>query len=429
MPRFTRLLADRVEISDQEEAATRGGIVSTLSGIVRSGRVYVSVTTNVISSLGNFVISITLARVLGISELGEFAVAFALYVFIAGLIRAAVCEPMLAMIPSRAELLSGSNRVSLIGFVSALFMAIFGLIFSMPYILMLGLALPGLVLFDYSKSMNLAMFNRRISLVQEVVWSVSSMIAGTLLLMGWVTGFQGFVIWAASGSIIGYTAVLWQSFGIRPKWNLASEDTRNALAFGGDYVIGAGASQVNFNLIGIVAGLAAVGSLRAGGTLLGPVSIVIGSAQTLAIPYLTRGIAQGRGTAAMRGLASTSIIAVLSIPILAIVAFFPPVMGEMLLGENWAYAEPVLPFLALEMASIALTTVPFAGFRALRAGRATLLIRGILAVIRITVVVLAAVTGGVLAAAIAMALTSCFGTIVWWFGYLFQLRRTTRIAT
>ncbi|MHA7242224.1 hypothetical protein [Paeniglutamicibacter antarcticus] len=417
-----------MEEEDQKKAVTKGGILATVSGIVRSGRVYFGITTNVLSSVGNFAISISLARVLGISELGEFAVAFAFYVFCAGLIRAAVCEPLLAMSPSRLALSSGSNRVSLIGFAFALLLVPFGLVFSMPYIAMLGLALPGLVLFDYSKSMNLAMFDRKISLIQESVWTFVSMIAGTLLLLDRITGFQGFVIWAASGAVIGFTTVLWQSFGIRPTWNLAKNDTHNALAFGGDYIIGSGASQVNFNLIGVVAGLASVGSLRAGGTLLGPVSIVIGSAQTLAIPYLSRGIAHGGRVTALRALASTSLIAVLSIPILAIMAFFPPFLGEMLLGENWAYAEPVLPFLALEMAAIAMTTVPFAGFRALQAGRASVLIRFSLAVIRVTTVVLAATVSGVLAAAIAMAFTSCLGAIVWWSGYLFQLRRKTRTA-
>lgn len=404
----------------------KGGVRGTFTAILRSGRVYISLVSNVLSSLGNFVISLTLARVLEISELGEFAIAFALYVFCSGLIRASVCEPLLGLSPGRSQLMSGSNRVSLVSSACAVVIVGFGLVFSMPYIIVLGLTFPGLALYDYSKSMNLAVFNRKISLIQEGLWCTAAMISGILILQGVATGYQGFVLWAISGAVIGFTVARLQSFGLRPKWNLDKSETRNALAFGGDYIIGSGASQINFNLIGAVAGLAAVGSLRAGGTLLGPVSVVIGSAQTLAIPYLSRGISQGRRVTALRAMASTSLIAVIALPILALIAFFPPMLGEILLGENWNYAAPVLPYLSLEMASIVLTTVPFAGFRALRAGRATVLIRFFLAVVRITVVVYSAMAGGVLAAAIAMALTSCFGTIIWWLGFLYQLRRTTR---
>ncbi len=400
-----------------------GGLVATLSGIVRSGRVYVGVTTNALSSIGNFAVSVALARTLGIAELGEFAIAFAVYAFCAGLIRAAVCEPSLAMRPTRATLYSGSSRASLTALVSAVFATLIGIGLSLPYLAVLGLTIHGLSIYDYSKTMNLAVFDRRIPLIQEVVWFGASVAVGGLVLLGWITGLQGFAVWAGAGALVGYVAALRQRLDLRPRWNLAKAETHNALAFGGDYVIGSGASQIAFNLVGVVAGLAAVGSLRAGGTPLGPVSIVIGSARTLAIPYLTRGLSQGRVAANSRTLASTAIIMAGSVPILAFLAFLPPVLGEMLLGDNWLHAQPVLPFLALESAFISLATVPFAGFRALLAGKSTVIIRSVLAVIRVVSVVLAAMAGGALAAAVALSLASGLGALVWWAGYLVQLRK------
>ena len=415
-------------MSVKEDREVSGGVLGALSGIVRSGRVYMGVTTNALSSLGNFAVSIALARVLGISELGEFAIAFAVYTFCTGLIRASVCEPSLASGRSRAVLLAGSRRASLTALASAMLIALAGVAASLPYLIVLGLAVHGLSMYDYSKTMNLAMFDRRVPLFQEATWFAASVAAGGLLLMGWVTGLQGFAIWALSGAAIGYASVVWQALDLRPRWNLARADTVNAIAFGGDYVIGSGASQVAFNLIGVVAGLPAVGSLRAGGTLLGPVSIVLSSARTLTIPYLTRGIAQGRQTAAARTLASTVIIAVGSLPLLALIAFLPSAAGDLLLGDNWSHAQAVLPFLAMEMAFNALVTVPFAGFRALLAGRSTVIIRSALAVMRVSAVVVAAMLGGAAAAAVALGVAAGVGALVWWVAYLTQLRSAVQRA-
>lgn len=418
----------RMKLGPHAQQAGTGGVAAALSGIVRSRRVYLGVITNALSSLGNFAVSLALVRVLGLSELGEFAIAFAVYAFCTGLVRAAVCEPLLAMSPGSTALISGANRASLAGLASTVLLIVIGIALSTPYLAVLGLAVHGLVIFDYSKTMNLAMFNRRVPLLQETAWFLASIVAGGLMLGGWIGGVQGFAVWAGAGAVIGYVSGLFQSLDMRPRWNLPATETGNAVAFGGDYVVGSGSSQVAFNLVGVAAGLQAVGTLRAGATLLGPVSIVIGSARTLAIPYLTRGIAQGGRAVWSRSLASTAIIAVVSLPLLAFIAFLPPVLGGLLLGENWVHAEPVLPFLALEMAFITLTTVPFAGFRALLAGRVTVTVRSFLAIVRVTVVVLAAATGGVLFAAVALAAASALGTLVWWVGYLVQIRRAVRMG-
>lgn len=420
--RFNHEDSETAMTRKNSSAGTKNFLQTTLS-IMRSARAYTGIITNAISSVGNFVLSIALARAIGISELGEFGIAFALYVFFAGLSRALVCEPLLAARPEGTDFSAGSSRVSLIGTLAGIIVTIVGFAFSLPYITVVGIALHGLLIFDYSKSMNLAIFNKNLALTQEALWTVVSVIVGGLIHLGSITGLQGFLLWALSGATIGYASLLYQSLAVKPKWNQKQTETRNSLAFGGDYIIGSGSSQVSFNLVGLVAGLSAVGSLRAGGTLLGPVSIVVGSARTLAIPYLSRGLVYGRRATAARALASTAIIGVFSLPVLAFVAYLPTELGQMLLGDNWLHAEPVLPYLALEMASIALATVPFAGFRALQAGKITVIIRGILAVFRVTTVVVAAISGGLIAAAIAMALTSCVGTLVWWLGYILQLNR------
>jgi len=395
-----------------------------LKEIMRSRRVYVGVATNALSSLGNFALSISLARVLQISELGEFAVAFALYTFCTGLVRAAACEPLLACAPQREMLNSGMQRSSFLSLAFGLLILAAGAALSMPYMMVLGASLHGLTIYDFSKTMNTASFNRKIPLVQEAAWFLVSAGAGCLVLIGAIGGVYGFLIWSVSGGMIGYVSVALQSLSMRPQWRNSQLGTGNAVAFGADYVIGSGANQVTFNLVGAIAGLAAVGSLRAGSTLLGPVSIVIGSARTLAIPYLTRGIAESAQVARSRTWVSAAVIAAVSLPLLAIIAFLPSGVGILLLGDNWSHASRVLPYLALEMAFISMTTIPFAGFRALLAGRMTVVIRSCLALLRVSVVVYAAVVGGIIAVAATMAAMSGLGAVVWWVGYFHQMRKT-----
>lgn len=398
-------------------------LATAIGRIVRSARVYAGIGTNALSSLGNFALSISLARTLDLTELGEFAVAFALYAFIVGLIRAAVSEPLLASLPDREKHHRGAERVSLLGLVAVVVLVIGGWALGLPYVVLVGLAIHGLSLLDYSATMNIAAFDKRIPLAQEIAKFTFSVTAGMLVLFGVIGGLPAFAIWAFGGTFVGYVSAYLQSYEIRPRWGIPASETGNSVAFGGDYVVGAGASQIAFNLVGAVAGLAAVGSLRAGGTLLGPVSLVVSSARSLTIPYLSRAIGRGRSASLQASVASAAVIGVATVPVLGVIAFLPDVAGELLLGENWFHAKPVLGFLALEMASIALTTIPFAGFRALLAGRATMVIRSLLAVFRVGIVVWAAATGGVVSAAIAMAFASGIGMLVWWSGFIILLRK------
>lgn len=399
------------------------GVFTSVRKILGSARLYSGVSTNALSSIGNFAVSIAVARSAPIEEVGEFAIAFATYAFLTGLIRAGVCEPILGLEP-RVEVLRNSvSRVSLLSLIFGLLTVVIGIAWSMPYLTIVGVTIHALSIFDYSKTMNLAAFNRTIPLIQEAFWTLISVIAGFLVIFDRISSFQGFVIWSLSGSLIGLVSAFLQKYRISPKWQLTSKDTKLSVAFGGDYLLGSGTSQISTNIVGVFAGLTTVGSLRAGGTLLGPVSIIVSSASSLAIPYLARGIAKGGSESTTRSLASTLIMMLATSPILLFIAFIPSNLGELILGASWIFAEPILPLLALEMGFISLMTVPFAGFRALQAGRATVIIRSLLAVLKIGLILLAVSVGGVMAVASAMAVTSGINALVWWICYFFILRK------
>lgn len=398
------------------------GVRHTLVRILRSGRVYTGVGVNALSSVCNFAVSLAIARATSIDEFGQFAIAFALYALATGLIRAGIAEPLLATEPRMTDLRHGAHRVALTSLLMALPMAIAGFLLQSPYLVVLAISLHGLCLFDYSKSMNLAVFERRIALWQEFAWLVVSALAAAFTLAGLLDTMWTFAVWCAAGASVGYISATVQKLRLSPIWGRSKVGTRVSAAFAFDFFVGSGSAQVGYNIVGALAGLQVVGSLRAAATLLGPVGIVVGSARTLAIPYLSRHHAVQK-TSNSGVLAGTVVIACVAVPTLAFVSFLPDPIGELVLGSNWAYAAPVLPYLALEMLFTALTTMPFAGFRAMLAGRESLIIRGSLAVLRIGAVTFAAVVGGALAAAIAFAVVAAIGSAVWWAGYFWSRSR------
>src|SRR5688500_4122683 len=82
---------------------------------IRSERAKLTVVTSVFSSLGNLSVSIAVARTAEIEELGQFAVAFAIYALAAGFVRSAVVEPLCAKFPTRTDFRNLSKRASALG--------------------------------------------------------------------------------------------------------------------------------------------------------------------------------------------------------------------------------------------------------------------------------------------------------------------------
>lgn len=394
---------------------------SALFRILKSGRVYSGVLVNGLSSIGNFATSMAVARMAGISEFGQFAVAFAIYALIVGVVRAGVVEPLLAAGPRLPDLRRAARQASFLAAIAAVFAVIGAIAASSPYLLIIGVTINGLCIFDYSKMMNLVSFERRRAVWQESVWLLCSFLGAALTIMGAIPAVFGFAIWSCSGALIGYVAVIAQRIQFAPVWVRTRIATRDALAFAADYLVGSGSAQVGFNVVSLIAGLPVVGALRAASTLLGPIGIVANTARTLAIPYLARR-GRHRDSAVAAAIAGTVVVGAFSVPLLTAVTLLPDAIGVLVLGENWRYAQAVIFWLALEMLFSVIATMPFAGFRALMAGRASLSIRSVLALFRITVVAIAAAFGDVAVVGASFAAVAGVGSVVWWIGYVICLR-------
>lgn len=358
-----------------------------------------------------------MAHELNGEEFGMFAIASSLYALVAGIARAAIIEPLLAIGARVEDLSAACHRASLGGLAASAAMIAGGVLLHSPYLIATGIAAHGLTMYEITRTVSLAVGDPRKALAQDVIWAVAAVGIATAVGMGLVDGSIGYGIWVGAGALIGYSACFAARYSIVPKWSRSRVTTTTAAQFGADFLVGSGSAALTTNALGALAGISTVAALRAAGTMFGPVMLVVAVVRTLTIPFLQQFHERSEGSEIGVAVRLTSALVCVAIGPLVFIAFLPSSIGTLILGQNWLSAEPLLPFLSLEVLLTIAATVPFAGHRVYLAGRATLLIRSGLAFLRIGCVVAAGVLAGATAAAATMAGVALIGTALWWCSY------------
>lgn len=392
--------------------------VSSLSvRAIKSERARLSLIISALSSLGNLSISIAVARIAEIEELGQFAVAFAVYALATGFVRSAVVEPLSANFPSRADFRNLSKRASVLGIIFGAAAFLVGVSIGHPYLVIVGMSIHGSILYEYIKLVSQASMNARVGVLQESLWLVVSLAAATLTVLGTISPLAGFACWIGVSAVLGYLFAAGLSISLLPAWTNSSVSGRTSISFGSDFLLGSGAAQISMTLLAGLAGNPVVGALRGAGTLFGPITIIVNSARALLIPVVSRFRRSDDASLMSNSIAVSTLLVLTTVPLLLLICFLPGSVGELVLGANWSHSAPLLPFLAAELLFSVMSTVPFAGHRSHDAGRRTLLLRSFLAPLRLLVVVPAGIGFGALGAAIAMAFVSAVSSMSWWFSY------------
>ena len=152
-------------------------------------------------------------------------------------------------------------------------------------------------------------------------------------------------------------------------------------------------------------------ALRGPGTLARPVTVGLSAARAVLIPRTLRHL---ESTGGVRGLVvDTALMTALAMPALTALSFIPDPIGRALLGDTWRLVAPILPLTALELLFQLFAAVPESAHRALGRGGRIVAVRSGSAVVRIPVVVLAALSGldAVVAAA---AVVTMLSATAWW---------------
>ncbi|WP_420123073.1 hypothetical protein [Nakamurella sp.] len=402
-----------------------GASTAMLRRMVRSGRAHTGILASAATSAAGFALAITQAHTVTTAEFGAFAVATALATLIIGTSRSAVAEPTLALSVGVAHVRLAVRRALMLALVVGLPMLAGAWIARLPYLAVVAVALPGLLVYDTVRTLRLAIVAPRRALVLDIGWAVGTVGLCLMTFPGWITGIACFGGWAGIAALLGTVSAARAGYLGPPGWPSSEIPTGTSVAFGADYVVGSGSATVATNLIAGFAGTIVVASIRGAGTVLGPVTLVVGILPTLLIPTLRR-MQEGLRRPSGSIVRLAALMTVLAVPPLAMIAWFPSAWGELLLAGVWPLAQPLLPFLAWELLATLSAMVPFAAHRAMLAGQASLVVRSILAGVRIVAVVWAGVVFGAVAATAAMAAVATLSSVLWWTSYVTQMGRRGR---
>ena len=159
-----------------------------------------------------------IARVSDPWAFGQFSIAMAVYLFAMGLVRAAITETTLAVEPTAEVNVRGFRRAALVSLVVRRGMLAVGLIARNDYLIILGLAFNGLICLDYLRTVEAALYRARTSLVQGGLWSIATAVISVVSFVMPIAPLATFVVWAVSGSLIGYVSAVVARYSLLPSW-------------------------------------------------------------------------------------------------------------------------------------------------------------------------------------------------------------------
>ncbi|MGQ7294797.1 oligosaccharide flippase family protein [Quadrisphaera sp. KR29] len=308
-----------------------------------------------VSSLTNFGFTVLLARSVGVEEFGAFGIAFAVFSFVIGIVRAGVTTPLLvahsagdpearrvASLESAGASVAAGLLATVLGLVSAL-------VAPEPLgsaLLALGLALPCLLLQDAWRQAFFTAGRPRDAAVGDVLWAAGVFaIAGVLHLTGSAGVFSLICAWGA-GALLASTWG-WRRVGGLPRVRSALAWMRTHTSQGGrlslEFLLNMGAINLATFILGAIAGLAATGALRAAQTLLGPMQTFFSALSSFALPVAARQVAAGDQRGMVRFCTTLSALCMAAAAIVTgVLLALPPAVGEALLGETWDSARGVV---------------------------------------------------------------------------------------
>lgn len=381
----------------------------------RAGAVGWSALDQVLSSGGNMLLTVFAARVSTPDAFGAYALSVATYVFGVSIVRAVCSEPLLVRYSGeqahdqRAAVQSAMQAVFALGLLGAVGAAAAGLMFDGVLgaaMLALALALPPLL---SQEAWRFGLF----CLGLPKLAAMNDALLGALLVVGllalFVTGTATvpniIVVWGGAALFalgLGYLSVpLWPRPPRLSDWVL--EHRRLIGPYTVEFVVINASLQIAYYFIGWIAGLRAVGALRAAQVLFGPLTVLFSSATIIGLESgvrVRKDRPQGLGTW-VRLVAVT--IMVVAISWVALVILLPDRYGTLVLGSNWFAASELLAPVGLARLAEALGVAAFLGLRVLEALRQSMQIRLLLAALILL--------GGTVGAAMGAAHGAAFGIL------------------
>jgi O-antigen/teichoic acid export membrane protein len=391
------------------------------------GRLGWGVADQALSSLTNFAVGIYVARSLGTEEFGAFSLAFATYLIVRNASQGLASDPLVVRY-SGAEVTSWRSAVAkstgvatAIGLITGAGCVIVGVLLdgsTEAAFLALGISLPGLLLQDNWRYAFFSLGRGGDAFRNDLVWTLLLL---PLLPAVVVTGHSGvfwFVLaWGLSATVAAVVGGIQARVVPRPSdvagWLVLHRDL--AFRYLGENLSLSGASQLRFYGLSAIAGLAAVGSLRAAELLLGPFNVITKGIGMMGVPEATRMLRRSVRRLLLFCLLLGGLQAVGTLVWgLALLVVLPKGLGAWLLGPSWQPASELLVPVILAAASMGFLAGAWVGLRALGAAQRSLRAQGINSAAYLAGTLGGAALWGVSGAAWGGAVATFIGTGVWW---------------
>jgi O-antigen/teichoic acid export membrane protein len=311
------------------------------------------------SSLSNVVAVVMVAQSLSASAFGSFTVSYAILIFVVTLTRSyfgtqlGLTETGLA---AREQARAILGALLLLTPLLAITVGVLGVLLadSAPWIvLIVAVAAPLVCLQDVLRYVAVAVERAWVALASDTVWVAIAAVPALGLVQ--VDGPRVLGIWLGAAAVAFAVAII--LLRIKPSFAQGRRLLRKRHAVGSSLTIGAvavsGASVVVTVATAHFLGPASAGSLRGASTVMGPLNVVQAFVTLNMTPILRRRERAGDIRFCVRVAVLISVaVATWS----TIVLLLPDAAGGFVLGESWAGARSVLPWMCFEYLFLGLAT-------------------------------------------------------------------------
>jgi len=379
------------------------------------------------SSLSNFALGLFVARSFGASNFGAFTLAFVTYTVVINATRGLATDPLLVRYSGdqdsrwRRAAAEASGAALLVGLAVGALCVLLGLALPDPIgpvVLALGVGLPGLALQDSFRFAFFACGRASAAFLNDLFWTVLLVLALVVLYQrGDGSAAKCLLAFGVTATLAGLLGMLQARVVPRtaatPSWLRTHRDL--SVRYLIENVSSSGSAQLRSVILGAVAGLAAVGYVRASEILMGPFLVVLMGISQVAVPEASRVFHRDyrhltRFCLALGSVQATAVV-VWGVVLMTV---FPLGPGPFVLKELWMPTQSLLPAITLTVAAASFITAATAGLRAMAVARRTLPVQLTASAAYLIGGSVGAVLGGALGASWGVAIAQIFSALLWW---------------
>jgi O-antigen/teichoic acid export membrane protein len=353
------------------------------------GVLSISLVDSAVGSLGNFVLSVAVARSSSRSEFGAYTAAFALYLVALGLSRALASETLLVRLPefsAQQESVGLAIRQSVgtaltVGPLFGALLIGLGLLVGrhhlVPFVIF-GTAMPFLLVQDAWRYVGFALREPRTALLNDAVWTGGTVAGCSVLIgVGHLSGVGAMTVWVTSAAVAAALGAAQLRTLPAPSGCAAWLRANRALGarFAAEAALSSGSTQSSLYLVGAVAGLSALGAVSGATTLLGPASTMLIGASSFLVPWLVWHAHAGEIDLRRRAVAAAGLMSLTVVAWSIVLAVIPARAGRTVLGPTWTPAHSLLLPATVWLVGSSALVATFAAFRAQRRAVLTLRLR------------------------------------------------------